>query len=918
LAKPGDAAKIEEATPKTHLLKHIPRRSRRAGGVAIIHRKEITVDEKPVTFVAKSFEYMEAVVLSGSSSIRLIIVYRPPPSKKNKLTPAMFFQEFADFLEIQTLTKGKLLLVGDFNFHVDVKNDNKAIQFVSLIEAAGLKQHITVPTHKKGHTLDLVITRSTEQLIYDVTVLDDLTSDHFSVFCRLNIKRPEVEKKELVYRKLKAINTTQFYEDLKLTISSLDSIQDLNILFSRYNQVLSEQLEQHAPLRKTMITSRDYAPWQTEEIKSARCSRRHAEKRWRKTLLTVDREIYKDHRQNVIRLIGQAKMDYFSGLVQERAGDQKALFKLVNSLMNKSQTTPLPPHESLKELTDEFGKFFIDKIDQIQKHLDAIRSSLPPSSTEKPMCETSMDRLEPASEDEIKKLVMKSPSKSCCLDPVPTFLLKECLEGLAPIITKLVNLSMETGVVPDAMKEAVVTPILKKPTLPPVMKNYRPVSNLPFISKVLERAVASRLKKHMAEHNLDELFQSAYKVGHSTETALVRVQNDILMALDKQQVCLLILLDLSAAFDTVQHDILLNRLHTRMGVSGVALKWMESYLTNRMQSVKIGSVSSEAHPLKCGVPQGSVLGPLLFTIYTAPLGDIIRRHGLNFHLYADDTQLYITFKPCQKDSDAAVAAVLSCVTDIRHWMAQNNLKLNADKTETLLICSHHQRTKVKIPEMCVGDNVITVSDDKAVRNIGAWFDKELNMKTHVQKICQSAYMHIRSIGLIRKYLDQKSTENLVHAFVTSRIDYANALLCGCSQSLLDKLQRVQNVAARVVMRVKKYEHITPVLKSLHWLPVRERIDFKILLLVYKSLNGLAPSYLSELLSPYKPTRKLRSEAELKLVIPVTKLASFGDRSFSKAGPTLWNRLPLDIKSSKTLESFKNHIKKLLFTRAFSL
>jgi hypothetical protein len=388
----------------------------------------------------------------------------------------------------------------------------------------------------------------------------------------------------------------------------------------------------------------------------------------------------------VIHLIEQAKTTYYSGLIDENSADQKVLFKLVGTIMGKKETTPLPRHKSMEDLVTEFGDFFINKIRKIQEDLEVLRSNIS-NMTSEDCCDSSLEILKPTSEDEITKLIKKSPCKSCDLDPVPTFLLKECLDVLAPIICKLVNLSLKTGVVPDAMKEAMVTPLLKKSTLPPIMKNYRPVSNLSYISKVLERVVAARLKKYMTENHLDEVYQSAYKEGHSTETALVRVQNDILISLDKQNVCLLILLDLSAAFDTVQHDILLKRLKERLGIDGVALEWFKSYLTNRTQKVKIENAVSEAYLITCGVPQGSVLGPLLFTIYTAPLGDIIRRHGIEYHLYADDTQLYLDQEISGSDF---CREARSCFCNITLGLCQCNSVWSANSSsEEITTCSEH-------------------------------------------------------------------------------------------------------------------------------------------------------------------------------------------------------------------------------------
>ena len=287
----------------------------------------------------------------------------------------------------------------------------------------------------------------------------------------------------------------------------------------------------------------------------------------------------------------------------------------------------------------------------------------------------------PATEDEGRRLVKKSPSKSCSLDPVPTWFLKEHLDCFLPSIVNIVNLSMPTGIVPTKMKAALVTPLIKNPSLgKDVMKNVRPVSDMSFISKLTERVVLNRLIDHVSRNNLQNKFQYAYKPNHSTETALMRIQNDILMTLDNKRGVLLFLLDLSAAFDTVDHALLLACMRSA-GVIGVAHKWLESYLTSRTQTVRLGQTQSDPSELLQGLPQGFVLGPGLFTLYMGLIGQIVRRHRLVFHLFADDSQLYVSFKINDtNDEMAALARIQACVGKLKVWMTHHRLQLNDDTT----------------------------------------------------------------------------------------------------------------------------------------------------------------------------------------------------------------------------------------------
>ncbi len=285
---------------------------------------------------------------------------------------------------------------------------------------------------------------------------------------------------------------------------------------------------------------------------------------------------------------------------------------------------------------------------------------------------------------------------------------------LLPVITAIVIESLVTGSVPDCFKTAVISPLLKKPGLETnSLKCYRPVSNLPFMSKTLERAVAQQLTAHMTAHNLPELLQSACKAFHSTETALIKVHNDVLCAMDKQGIVILLLLDLSTAFDTIDPRYPLTRMETELGIHGTILKWFTSYLTGRTQCVQVNGKCSAKSLLSWGVPQGSVLGPLLFLIYTLPLGRQVKKHGLDLHIYADDTQLYICIRPAsQRALGDAVSKVQTCVKYIEHWMTTNMLKLNSDKTEISLIGSAAHLRKVNLDTILIGNTPVPIHSDR--------------------------------------------------------------------------------------------------------------------------------------------------------------------------------------------------------------
>jgi hypothetical protein len=516
----------------------------------------------------------------------------------------------------------------------------------------------------------------------------------------------------------------------------------------------------------------------------------------------------------------------------------------------------------------------------------------------------------------VRKIIAKLPNKTSPLDPIPTWLLKTCIDSLLPVITSIINNSFRLGSFPRVLRQAVITPLIKKPALDSdVLKNYRPVSNLPTLGKIIEYPAVSSFNKHLQENHLTESYQSAYKSCHSTETALLKVKNDMLSELDKGKAILLVLLDLSSAFDTIDHNILIDRMRTEYGVTGSAINWFTSYLKDRTTRVCILGKYSENHILQYGVPQGSIAGPPIFTTYAQPVTNIIRRFEISYHIYADDTQLYVSFDPkSEEDTAFAKLRLTNCISEIRSWMLLNKLKLNDSKTELFLVASPRHVKAVSNLDLKIGGSVITPSPG-SIRNLGVVFDNDLSMKSHVSSLCRSINFHLRNLNRIRRFIDRSTCAHAVRSLILSRLDYGNSLLGGVSATHVQRLQSLQNRAARLIYQVNKRTSASPLIRELHWLPVQQRIQFKILVHVYNSFYGASPFYLQSLIHKYNSGRQgLRSNQDrTRLEIPKTK-RSFGDRSFSVIGPKLWNTLPKSVREAPNVKCFKKLLKTHLFPR----
>ena len=327
---------------------------------------------------------------------------------------------------------------------------------------------------------------------------------------------------------------------------------------------------------------------------------------------------------------------------------------------------------------------------------------------------------------------------------------------------------------------------------------------------------------YLNNSNLFPTHQSAYRRHHSTETVVTKVYSDILGAADDGKVSLFILLDLSAAFDLVDHSILLKRLKVIYGFDGLTLEWFKNCLSDRSFNVRCSGTTSDFVDSSVGVPQGSVLGPLFFSLYTGDLERIVMKYKLGFHQYADDTQIY---SHCNNEgTEKLQMRVFECVDEIASWMGANCL--NSEKTEMIWFSS--SRKLKNIPSYSVRVLESNIFPSKSVRNLGVYMDRDLTMSTQISKTIQMCFTSLRQIRSIKGCLTMESLKTLASAIVLSRIDYDNMALVSLPKVATQSIKSIINTTARLITGVRKYDHITPVLKELHWLKIDEELSIKLL------------------------------------------------------------------------------------------
>ena len=511
-------------------------------------------------------------------------------------------------------------------------------------------------------------------------------------------------------------------------------------------------------------------------------------------------------------------------------------------------------------------------------------------------------------------------SKTSILDPLPTNIAKKCLDLLMPVILHIVQGSMTEAVFPQHLKHASVTPVVKeKDSNSQLFPNYRPLSNLTFLSKILEKVASDQINHHLIENKLHAKHQSGYKKKHSCETGMFKMVGDIQQMTSKRNHVALLMLDLSSAFDVLDHDILINRLKIHFGIDGNVLTWLTSYLKGRTFSVCIQGCHGKVTVLLFGVPQGSLLGPLLFILYSKEVEKIALKYGLSVQLYADDSQMYIELV---KTSDLQIekARIESCLKEIQEWMSTNFMKLNSSKTK--LIIFNPPRSPYNVPlantDFCINFNDKQLEEESSVEVLGSVLSPNFRLNSFIITKLKSCNNEIRNLKHVKGSLNFDTRFMLVNNLILTKLDYCSSLLASCTQCELKRLQTVMNDAVRFIYGLNRRTHITPYLYKLHLLPVKFRILFKLCTLAYNIVDETAPKYLLDIFSCYQPTSNMAlrvgSGRDDRML-----MYSAGNLPYKCIFQRLlnaWNDLPYDLRNAETAFNFKKKLKTYYFSKAY--
>lgn len=852
-------------------------RYRNGGGVGVYLRSHIKCSQIETD---EAFEQLWLRLDSVGTSVAFGVIYRPPGGYYRN-----FFDMFENVIATIVPTVDKIICVGDFNVDLLETNTTEARYVVRALESLGLYQIIDQPTRITDTTESLLDYILTSDLSFatgpSVLTISREVSDHDLIYCSLkfaNKKPPPIFK---TCRDFKHLN----YENFKSDLLSIpwDSIYHLDNVDSKVeflNEGIVALLNIHAPFKTYKITKR-YAPWLTDTLKEMMSIRDLALRRYKITRISEDWKAYKQLRNIVTVAVKREKKIYYnSKLNQCNSRTAWPLLKSLDIISRKSLNLP-PGLANVDDINNHFVES-VPKLSPPEVLLSYYNDNLKSSVT------TALGFKE-VSEMDILKIIADIKTGAVGCDGINISTIKLCMPHLLPHVTHIINFCLRNSVFPDIWKRALVIPLPKKAE-PQNYSDIRPISILPTFSKILEKVMASQLQQHLDQNHILPVLQSGFRANHSCCTSLLNITDEIITATDRGKLTVLVTLDYSKAFDTLNHNLLNSILHYS-GLSVSASKMLSRYLEHRYQAVTYSGNVSGYKDLSCGVPQGSILGPILFTIYISNFGSASLSSTL--HFYADDSQLMLSFHP--DEAAQAVAAINYDLSNICNISQQHCLRLNVRKSAAIVFGRKNDRLFFTRQDqnLLLNDEIVEYTD--SIKNLGLVMDSDLRFVQHVSKCLQKAYLNLRIIYQHKSVLNKKSKTMLCESLVLSHVNFCDVVYGPCLYSVdIKRIQRLQNSCLRLIFGIRKFDHISHAFKSIRWLKMHDRRYVHSVILFLKILTHKTPPYLLERVSYRCDVHNLNLRFRGALTPPIHYTEIF-KRSFSYNIVRLVNSLPIVVR-----------------------
>jgi exonuclease III len=870
------------------------------GGVAIYLRYGIPfsiISRSPQPPPTNSAEYLFLEVTMSRHKIVLGVFYSPS-------LKVDYFATFETLLEDMVPIYDHIIVMGDFNTCL-LKRDRRSNKLNSIVNSVNMHILPLAATHHfpncSPSLLDLMMVSSPNFVMRHGQLSADAFSYHDLVFLSYQIRPPKIRSRVQLRRSFAKIDLDRLREDAAgIDWSIVFATESVDEQVERFNSLLIDLYDVHAPVRPVKLKHLP-APWLTDDIRSLMLKRNRAKARFRVDPTKVNEVNYHRIRNKCNTVIRDAQRRHIHHNVEN--GDPARIWKFLRSLgVGKPRNVSPSSNLNLNLLNNHFSSpSTIDghhKTETI-KHL----SSLPTPNYSSFVFSQFTDR-------DVEKAIQSITSGAVGSDLISRNMLLPILDILVPVISNILNTSISTSTFPTSWKDAMVIPLPKKPN-PSMFSDYRPISILPFLAKVLEKLIHRQLIAFLNTNNLLNPLQSGFRMGHSTSTALIRIADDIRCGMDKRLLTILTLLDFSNAFNSVDFEVLLSILSS-LNISPAVVDWFQSYLLGRRQRICIEDSFSAWCSVDAGVPQGGVLSPLLFSIFINSITDNL---SCSYHLYADDLQIYT--QSLFHELSSAVSVTNDNLSRISSWSKRFGLTINPLKTQCIIIGSSYFISRIDfahLPLVTFDGTHLTYA--KTVKNLGVIFDQCFTWRPQVEALSRKVFAAYRSLNRLRNFLPISTKINLARSLILSILDYADVCYPDLSEDLLGKLERLQNIAIRFIFNLRKFDHVSDYRIKLNWLPIRFRRDLHILKLLYSTLfYPNSPLYLRNCFSFHFSSlnRTLRSSSSLALDIPPHS-SDFMSYSFTVHAVRLWNSIPDAIRRARSLESFGNLVRGHLSSR----